>query len=47
MELNIEIPRKISLAYGAACKPLCRELTLPQTAFDIHRIFLQNDKVQI
>ena len=29
MELNIEIPRKISLAYGAACKGLCRELDLP------------------
>ena len=42
MELNIEIPRKISLAYGAACKPLCRELNLPQTAFDI-LLFLANN----
>lgn len=42
MELNIEIPRKISLAYGAACKPLCRELDLPQTAFDI-LMFLGNN----
>ena len=42
MELNIEIPRKISLAYGAACKGLCRELDLPQTAFDI-LMFLGNN----
>ncbi len=42
MDLNIEIPRKISLAYGAACKPLCRELDLPQTAFDI-LMFLGNN----
>ncbi len=42
MELNIDIPRKISLAYGAACKPLCRELDLPQTAFDI-LMFLGNN----
>ena len=42
MELNIEIPRKISLAYGAACKDLCRELDLPQTAFDI-LMFLGNN----
>ena len=42
MELNIEIPRKISLAYDAACKPLCRELDLPQTAFDI-LMFLGNN----
>ena len=42
MELNIEILRKISLAYGAACKGLCRELDLPQTAFDI-LMFLGNN----
>ena len=42
MELNIEIPRKISLAYGVACKDLCRELDLPQTAFDI-LMFLGNN----
>lgn len=42
MDLNIEIPRKISLAYGAACKGLCRELDLPQTAFDI-LMFLGNN----
>lgn len=29
-------------AYGAFCKPLCRELGLPQTAFDI-LMFLSNN----
>ena len=31
-----------SLAYGAVCRPLCRELGLPQTAFDI-LLFLGNN----
>ena len=42
MNLNITISRKIALAYSAACKPLCRELGLPQTAFDI-LMFLGNN----
>ena len=42
MHLDIEIPRKIDQAYAAACKPLCRELELPQTAFDI-LMFLGNN----
>ena len=40
MNLNITISR--TLAYSAACKPLCRELGLPQTAFDI-LMFLGNN----
>ena len=40
--LWLEISRKIALAYSAACKPLCRQLNLPQTAFDI-LLFLGNN----
>ena len=42
MHLSIEISRKIALAYSAVCKPLCRELGLSQTAFDI-LMFLGNN----
>ena len=42
MNFSIEISRKISLAYSISCKPLCRELELPQTAFDI-LMFLGNN----
>ena len=35
MNFSIETPRKISLAYSKVCKPLCKELGLSQTAFDI------------
>ena len=39
---SITISRKISLAYSAVSKGLCRELGLPQTAFDI-LLFLANN----
>lgn len=39
---SIELSRKIALAYSAVCKPLCRELELTQTAFDI-LMFLGNN----
>ena len=42
MNFSIEISRKISLAYAAVCKPLCKALGLPQTAFDI-LLFLGNN----
>lgn len=42
MNISIETSRKIALAYAAACKPFCRELGLPQTAFDI-LMFLGNN----
>ena len=42
MNLSMEFSRKVALAYGGACKPLCRELNLPQTAFDI-LLFLANN----
>ena len=35
MSLGIEFSRKLALAYNAVCKPLCRELGLSKTAFDI------------
>ena len=42
MNFSIAISRKIALAYSAVCKPLCRQLELPQTAFDI-LMFLANN----
>ena len=42
MNFSIAISRKIALAYSAVCKPLCRQLKLPQTAFDI-LMFLGNN----
>lgn len=42
MNFSIAISRKIALAYSAVCKPLCRQLDLPQTAFDI-LMFLGNN----
>ena len=43
-ELNpsVEFANKTGLAYGRACKPLCQQLHLPQTAFDI-LMFLANN----
>ena len=35
MNAGKEFAHKFARAYAAACKPLCRELKLPQTAFDI------------
>lgn len=42
MNPNMEFAIKTSLAYSAVCKPLCQELKLPQTAFDI-LLFLANN----
>lgn len=42
MNPSMEFAHKFSLAYSAACKPLCQELGLPQTAFDI-LLFLGNN----
>lgn len=42
MFFNVEIARTISLSYNAVCKPICKELDLPQTAFDI-LMFLGNN----
>ena len=42
MRFNVEIARTISQAYNVVCKPICKELDLPQTAFDI-LMFLGNN----
>ena len=42
MNLKIEFARKTALAYTAVCRPLCQEMKLPQTAFDI-LMFLYNN----
>ena len=42
MNPSMEFSIKTSLAYSAVCKPLCQELKLPQTAFDI-LMFLANN----
>lgn len=42
MHVCMESALKLSLAYTAKCKPLCQELGLPQTAFDI-LMFLANN----
>ena len=43
-ELNpsVEFANKTGLVYSAVCKPLCQQLHLPQTAFDI-LMFLANN----
>ena len=42
MNPTIEISFKTAQAYSAMCKPLCQEIKLPQTAFDI-LMFLANN----
>lgn len=42
MNPSLEFAVKMVLAYNTACKPLCQELKLPQTAFDI-LMFLGNN----
>lgn len=42
MNWNIAIFKKALLAYNAVCKPFCKELGLPQTAFDILMFFGNN-----
>ena len=42
MVTEIEFPRKLLLAYNAMCKPLCKKLGLPQTAFDILMVLGNN-----
>lgn len=42
MKINIEFPKKMLEVYNDTCKPLCRDLKLPQTAFDI-LMFLGNN----
>ena len=42
MNVRLEFARKIRLAYNEYCKSLCKEIHMPQTAFDI-LMFLGNN----
>lgn len=42
MKTSVKIARNILQAYSARCKPLCKEIGMPQTAFDI-LMFLANN----
>ena len=42
MNIGLELIRKFGQAYRIACKPVCKEFGLPQTAFDI-LMFLGNN----
>lgn len=42
MQMNIRFPYKMLQAYSAYCRPLCQEMKIPQTAFDI-LMFLANN----
>ena len=42
MNAHLEFAKNIQLAYSEHCKPLCREIHMPQTAFDI-LMFLANN----
>ncbi len=42
MKTSIKIARNILQAYSTRCKPLCKEIGMPQTAFDI-LMFLANN----
>lgn len=42
MQMNLQFPYKLLQAYTAYCRPLCQEIKLPQTAFDI-LMFLANN----
>lgn len=46
MKINIEFPRKLLEVYNDVCKPLCKELKLPQTAFDILMFLANNPQYQ-
>ena len=47
MKINIEFPRKLLEVYNDACKPLCKKLKLPQTAFDILMFLGNNPQYQV
>lgn len=41
-QANLNYPHKLLQAYGLACRSLCQEIGMPQTAFDI-LLFLANN----
>ena len=44
MNMHLEFALKIQLAYNEHCKPLCKEIHMPQTAFDILMFLANNPK---
>ena len=42
MKTGVKIARNIFQLYSERCKPLCREIGMPQTAFDILMFFANN-----
>lgn len=46
MKHSIEFAQKLFATYTNVCKPLCHELNLPQTAFDILMFLANNPQYQ-
>lgn len=46
MKRSLELTQNLLLAYTELCKPLCRELGIPQTAFDILMFLANNPEYQ-
>lgn len=46
MKYPFEFTQKLFLAYTGMCKPLCQELNIPQTAFDILMFLANNPEYQ-
>lgn len=46
MNMSMEFSHKMLQAYSMYCKPLCREIQMPQTAFDILMFLANNPKYQ-
>ena len=45
MKINIEFPRKLLEVYNDTCKPLCKKLKLPQTAFEYFNVFRKQSTI--
>lgn len=46
MKHAIELTQKLLLTYAELCKPLCHDLNIPQTAFDILMFLANNTEYQ-
>lgn len=44
MNMSMEFSHKMLQAYSMCCKPLCQEMRIPQTAFDILMFLANNPK---
>ena len=45
MNVNLEFAHKMLQAYSMRCRPLCQEIRMPQTAFDILMFLANVDKL--